>query len=79
MKEKEIKKEKPVKKTRRSPKKKKLYRTDMNMFVFNNEQKLEIIKVHNKYAKNYITDFGVMTVRTREEIETWLYNLQMQS
>jgi hypothetical protein len=79
MKEKEIKKEKPVKKTRRSPKKKKLYRTDMNMFVFNNEQKLEIIKVPNKYAKNYITDFGVMTVRTREEIETWLYNLQMQS
>ena len=61
MKEKEIKKEKPVKKTRRSPKKKKLYRTDMNMFVFNNEQKLEIIKVPNKYAKNYITDFGVMT------------------
>ena len=79
MKEKEIKKEKPVKKTRRSPKKKKLYRTDMNMFVFNNEQKLEIIKVPNKYAKNYITDFVVMTVRTREEIETWLYNLQMQS
>ena len=79
MKEKEIKKETPVKKTRRSPKKKKLYRTDMNMFVFNNEQKLEIIKVPNKYAKNYITDFGVMTVRTREEIETWLYNLQMQS
>jgi hypothetical protein len=79
MKEKEIKKEKPVKKTRRSSKKKKLYRSDMNMFVFNNEQKLEIIKVPNKYAKNYITDFGVMTVRTREEIETWLYNLQMQS
>ena len=51
----------------------------MNMFVFNNEQKLEIIKVPNKQAKNYITDFGVMTVRTREEIETWLYNLQMQS
>lgn len=79
MKEKEIKKEKPVKKTRRSSKKKKVKRTDMNMFVFNNEQKLEIIKVPNKFAKNYISDFGVMTVRTREEIETWLYNLQMIS
>lgn len=79
MKEKEIKKEKPVKKTRRSPKKKKAKRTDMNMFVFNNENKLETIKVPNKYAKNYISDFGVLTVRTREEIETWLYNLQMQS
>ncbi len=79
MKEKEIKKEKPVKKTRRSSKKKKVNRTDMNMFVYNNEQKLEIIKVPNKFAKNYISDFGVMTVRTREEIETWLYNLQMES
>jgi len=77
MKEKEIKKEKPVKKTRRSSKKKKVKRADMNMFVFNNEEKLEIIKVPNKFAKNYISDFGVMTVRTREEIETWLYNLQM--
>jgi hypothetical protein len=79
MKEKEIKKEKPVKKTRRSSKKKKFRRTDMNMFVYNNEQKLEIIKVPNKFAKNYISDFGVMTVRTREEIESWLYNLQMAS
>jgi hypothetical protein len=79
MKEKEITKEKPVKKTRRSSKKKKVKRTDMNMFVYNNEQKLEIIKVPNKFAKNYISDFGVMTVRTREEIETWLYNLQMAS
>ncbi len=79
MKEKEITKEKPVKKTRSSSKKKKVKRTDMNMFVYNNEQKLEIIKVPNKFAKNYISDFGVMTVRTREEIETWLYNLQMES
>jgi len=79
MKEKEITKEKPVKKTRRSSKKKKVKRTDMNMFVYNNQQKLEIIKVPNKFAKNYISDFGVMTVRTREEIETWLYNLQMAS
>lgn len=79
MKEKEIKKEKPVKKTRRSSKKKKVKRTDMNMFVYNNQQKLEIIKVPNKFAKNYISDFGVMTVRTREEIESWLYNLQMAS
>ena len=79
MKEKEIKKEKPVKKTRRSSKKKKVKRTDMNMFVYNNEEKLEIFKVPNKFAKNYISDFGVMTVRTREEIETWLYNLQMVS
>jgi len=77
MKEKEIKKEIPVKKTRRSSKKKKVKRTDMNMFVYNNEEKLEIFKVPNKFAKNYISDFGVMTVRTREEIETWLYNLQM--
>ena len=77
MKEKEIKKENPLKKTRRSSKKKKVKRTDMNMFVYNNEEKLEIFKVPNKFAKNYISDFGVMTVRTREEIETWLYNLQM--
>jgi hypothetical protein len=67
-----------VKKTRRNNKKK-VNRTDMNMFVYNNENKLEIFKVPNKYAKNYISDFGVLTVRTREEIETWLYNLQMAS
>jgi hypothetical protein len=69
--------ERSVKKTRRN--KKKVNRTDMNMFVYNNENKLEIFKVPNKYAKNYISDFGVLTVRTREEIETWLYNLQMAS
>jgi hypothetical protein len=79
MKEKEIKKENTVKKTRRSSKKKKVNRTDMNMFVYNSENKLEILKVPNKFAKNYISDFGVLTVRTREEIETWLYNLQMES
>ena len=35
MKEKEIKKEKPVKKTRRSKKKKKVDNTNLNLFVYN--------------------------------------------
>jgi hypothetical protein len=77
MKEKEIKKEKSVKKAKVTSKKKKVHRTDMNMFVYNDDNKLEILKVPNKYAKNYISDFGVLTVRTRQEVESWLYNLQM--
>ena len=79
MKEKEIKKDKPVKKTRRSKKKKKVDNTNLNLFVYNEECKLEIIKVPREFTKNYITDFGVLTVRTKSELTNWLSNLQNQT
>ena len=80
MKEKEIKKEKPVKKTRRSnKKKKKVDNTNLNLFVYNEESKLEIMKVPRQFTKNYITDFGVLTVRTKSELTNWLVNLQNQT
>lgn len=78
MKEKEIKKEKPVKKTRRSKKKKKVDNTNLNLFVYNEECKLEIMKVPRQFTKNYITDFGVLTVRTKSELTNWLSILQMR-
>ena len=79
MKEKEIKKEKPVKKTRRSKKKKKVDNTNLNLFVYNEECKLEIMKVPRQFTKNYITDFGVLTVRTKSELTNWLSILQNQT
>jgi hypothetical protein len=80
MKEKEIKKEKPVKKTRRGTKKKnKVDNSNLNLFVYNEESKLEIVKVPRQFTKNYITDFGVLTVRTKSELTNWLSNLQNQS
>ena len=78
MKEKEIKKDKPVKKTRRSKKKKKVDNTNLNLFVYNEECKLEIMKVPRQFTKNYITDFGVLTVRTKSELTNWLSILQMR-
>lgn len=80
MKEKDIRKEKPVKKTRRSnKKKKKVDNTNLNLFVYNEESKLEIMKVPRQFTKNYITDFGVLTVRTKSELTNWLVNLQNQT
>ena len=79
MKEKEIKKEKPVKKTRRSKKKKKVDNTNLNLFVYNEECKLEIMKVPREFTKNYITDFGVLTVRKKSELTNWLSILQNQT
>lgn len=82
MKKKEIKieKENPVKKTRRSnKKKKKVDNTNLNLFVYNEESKLEIMKVPRQFTKNYITDFGVLTVRTKSELTNWLSNLQNQT
>jgi len=79
MKEKEIKKDKPVKKTRRSKKKKKVDNTNLNLFVYNEECKLEIMKVPRQFTKNYITDFGVLTVRTKSELTNWLESLKNQT
>ena len=79
MKEKDIRKEKPVKKTRRSKKKKKVDNTNLNLFVYNEESKLEVIKVPREFTKNYINDFGVLTVRTKSELTNWLSNLQNQT
>ena len=64
MKEKEIKKEK---------------QKNLNLFVYNEECKLEIMKVPRQFTKNYITDFGVLTVRTKSELTNWLSILQNQT
>ena len=36
------------------------------------------MKVPREFTKNYITDFGVLTVRTKSELTNWLSILQMR-
>jgi hypothetical protein len=73
MKEKEIKKEKPVKKTRRRKKKpvKRDWKT-LRFMCINEENKFEIIEFPSVLGKNYIETFGLLTVRTKQEIKNWL-------
>ena len=64
---------KPVKKTRR--KKKKPVKRDWKTLRFmciNEEDKFEIIEFPSVLGKNYIETFGLLTVRTKQEIKNWL-------
>lgn len=67
---------KPVKKTRR--KKKKTVKRDWKTLRFmciNEEDKFEIIEFPSVLGQNYIDTFGLLQVRTKEEIQNWLnYN-----
>ena len=47
-------------------------RTHMSFFVINNEEKIEKILIPNSLGKSYIDTFGLLTVRTKEEVENWL-------
>ena len=62
------------KKTRRKkkPVAKRKPRTHMNFMVINNEQKFERMLIPNSLGQSYIDTFGLLTVRTKEELENWL-------
>ena len=65
--------EEKKKKTRR--KKKPLVRkprTHMNFMVINSEEKIEKMLIPNSLGQSYIDTFGLLTVRTKEEVENWL-------
>ena len=67
---------KPVKKTRR--KKNKTVKRDWKTLRFmciNEEDKFEIIEFPSVLGQNYIDTFGLLQVRTKQEIQNWLnYN-----
>lgn len=65
---------KPVKKTRRN-KKKKIVKRDWKTLRFgciNEFNKFEIIEFPSSLGKNYVETFGLLTVRTKQEIKNWL-------
>ena len=47
-------------------------RNHMNFLVINNEEKIENILIPNSLSQSYIDTFGLLTVRTKEEVENWL-------
>jgi hypothetical protein len=51
---------------RRKPK------THMNFMVINSEEKIEKMLIPNSLGQSYIETFGLLTVRTKEEVENWL-------
>jgi hypothetical protein len=70
--------EKTVSQKPKSKKKKSVKKRDWTTLRFmclNNEGKFEIIEFPSVLGKNYIDTFGLLTVRTKEEITNWLsYN-----
>ena len=44
----------------------------MNFMVINNENKIEKMLIPNALGQSYIDTFGLLTVRTKEEVENWL-------
>jgi hypothetical protein len=47
-------------------------RTHMNFMVINSEEKIEKMLIPNSLGQSYIDTFGLLTVRTKEEVENWL-------
>lgn len=47
-------------------------KTHMNFMVINNENKIEKMLIPNALGQSYIDTFGLLTVRTKEEVENWL-------
>lgn len=47
-------------------------RTHMNFMVINNANKIEKMLIPNALGQSYIDTFGLLTVRTKEEVENWL-------
>lgn len=47
-------------------------RTHMNFMVINDENKFEKMLIPNSLDQSYIDTFGLLTVRTKEEVENWL-------
>ena len=47
-------------------------RTHMNFLVINSEEKIEKMLIPNSLGQSYIDTFGLLNVRTKEEVENWL-------
>ena len=47
-------------------------KTHMNFMVINSEEKIEKMLIPNSLGQSYIETFGLLTVRTKEEVENWL-------
>lgn len=47
-------------------------RTHMNFMVINSEEKIEKMLIPNSLGQSYIETFGLLTVRTKQEVENWL-------
>lgn len=47
-------------------------KTHMNFLVINSEERLENVLIPNQLGQSYIDTFGLLTVRTKEEVENWL-------
>ena len=47
-------------------------KTHMNFMVINSEEKFEKMLIPNALGQSYIDTFGLLTVRTKEEVENWL-------
>jgi hypothetical protein len=67
--EEKVKKSKPRRKKKLAKRK---IRTHMNFMVINDEQKFERMLIPNSLGQSYIDTFGLLTVRTKEEVENWL-------
>jgi hypothetical protein len=57
---------------KKSKKSERIIKTHMNFFVINEEDKVDKILVPCSMAQSYIDTFGLLTVRTKEEVENWL-------
>lgn len=68
--EEKAKKSKP--KRKKKPVEKRKPKTHMNFFVINNEEKIENVLIPNSLGQSYIDTFGLLEVRTKEEVENWL-------
>jgi hypothetical protein len=68
--EEKVKKSKPRRK--KKPVAKRKIRTHMNFMVINSEEKFEKMLIPNALGQSYIDTFGLLTVRTKEEVENWL-------
>jgi hypothetical protein len=44
----------------------------MNFLVINSEERFENILIPNDLGQSYIDTFGLLTIRTKEEVENWL-------
>jgi hypothetical protein len=52
--------------------KSKKIKTHMNFLVINSEERFENILIPNDLGQSYIDTFGLLTIRTKEEVENWL-------
>lgn len=50
--------------------------TDLNLFVYNENCELEIMKVPIKYRMDFVYRFGVMSAPSKERVIEWLESIK---